>query len=147
MTLSLRPFRPADEDAVVDLWQRCRLTTAANNPKCDIERKLKVNPELFLVAAQGDRIVGTVMAGYEGHRGWINYLAVDPEARGRGIATKLMAEAEAKLRALGCPKVNLQVRGANRCVLEFYQKIGYEIEDRVSFGKRLANDPPYPVHS
>ena len=86
------------------------------------------------------RIVASCMAGYEGHRGWINYLAVAPRYRRRGFATKLMREAERILYRAGCPKINLQVRSSNTGVIEFYKAIEYSIDDVVSMGKRLQQD-------
>jgi ribosomal protein S18 acetylase RimI-like enzyme len=136
----IRPFQPADEDAVVALWQRCGLTRPWNDPRKDIRRKLAVRPELFLVAEVEGAIVGTVMAGYDGHRGWINYLGVEPASRRLGIGRALMDEAEWLLRAEGCPKINLQVRTANTEAIEFYRGIGFALDDVVSFGKRLQRD-------
>jgi len=138
--MTIRPFRPSDQAAVVELWRRCDLTRPWNDPAKDIARKLRVNPELFLIGEIDGEIVGTVMAGYEGHRGWINYLAVSPEHRRRGLARGMMDEAERLLRAAGCPKINLQVRHSNREVIEFYQRIGYAIDEVTSLGKRLEND-------
>src|SRR5262249_44002053 len=107
--------------------------------------KLKVRPDLFLVGIEDGAVVGTVMAGYDGHRGWINYLAVDPSARRRGFGRALMDEAERLLRASGCPKINLQVRSNNQEVIDFYRRIGYHLDEVVSFGKRLEHDGPgYP---
>jgi len=83
------------------------------------------------------RIVGAVMAGYDGVRGWIYHLAVAPEFRRRGYCAQLVRAAEAGLRTLGCAKVNLQVRASNREVVAFYQSVGYEVEERVSMGRRL----------
>jgi ribosomal protein S18 acetylase RimI-like enzyme len=139
----IRPYKPEDEQAVIELWFACNLVVPANNPQRDIARKLKVNPELFLVATLDGKIVGTCMAGYEGHRGWINYLAVSPDHRRQGIAARLMAAAEEQLKALGCPKINLQVRKTNTEVIKFYERIGYQIDDVVGMGKRLECDPPY----
>jgi ribosomal protein S18 acetylase RimI-like enzyme len=141
--LEIRPYHPSDEHDVIQLWLQCRLVTPANNPKRDIERKLKITPELFLIATVDGKIVGTCMAGYEGHRGWINYLAVAPEHQRQGIARTLIEVAEGKLRALGCPKINLQVRETNTGVIAFYQKVGYAIDPVVSLGKRLEYDPAY----
>ena len=140
--MKIRPFEPADEAAVIALWEACGLTRPWNNPSKDIARKLKVQPELFLVMTDADNIIGSVMAGYEGHRGWINYLAVAPEQQGRGLGRRLMEEAEVRLRALGCPKINLQVRTSNEAVRQFYKSIGYQLDDVVSFGKRLEPDEP-----
>ena len=136
----IRSFQPADEGAVVALWQVCALLRPQNDPRKDIARKLQVNPEWFLVAEVGGRIVGAVMAGYEGHRGWINYLAVEPAEQRGGLGRKLMAEAEQRLRAAGCPKINLQVRPENKAAIAFYERIGFGIEGAVSLGKRLEHD-------
>lgn len=141
--LEIRPYHPSDEHAVIQLWMHCQLVRPTNNPKRDIERKLKANPELFFVATVEGEIVGTCMAGYEGHRGWINYLAVAPEHQRQGIARKLIEVAEEKLKAIGCPKINLQVRETNTGVITFYQKLGYIIDPVVSLGKRLEHDPAY----
>jgi len=111
-----------------------------NNPSLDIDRKLKVQKEMFLVGSLNGKIVASVMAGYDGHRGWINYLAVLPEYQETGIGRRIMEEAEKRLREIGCPKINLQVRGSNTGVIEFYKKIGYKIDDVVSLGKRLVPD-------
>jgi len=137
-SILIRPFDPADEDAVVQLWHDCGLYRPVNDPRADIAAKLKVNPELFLVALVDGAITGTVMAGYEGHRGWINYLGVAPSRRRLGIGRRLMDEAESRLRALGCPKINLQVRSTNTGVIEFYKELGFTIDDVVSMGKRLT---------
>jgi len=136
----IREYSPADETAVVALWERCNLTRPQNNPGLDIQRKLKVNPELFLVGLTDDRIVATVIGGYEGHRGWINYLGVDPEYRRRGIGKQIMRAVEEKIRAMGSPKINLQVRSDNAGVVKFYEAIGYRVEDRISMGMRLVQD-------
>lgn len=140
MPISIRPFTPDDEPAVIALWERCGLTRAWNDPQKDIHRKLRNSPELFLVAVVEGRIAGVVMAGYEGHRGWLQYLGVDPAMQRRGIGRALVEEAERRLRALGCPKINLQVRTSNVAVIEFYQRLGFTIDDVVSLGKRLEHD-------
>src|SRR5512132_962748 len=106
----------------------------------DIERKLKVNPEWFLVGIMDGRVVAAVMAGYEGHRGWINYLAVAPEVQRQGLGRQMMAQAEKRLREHGCPKINLQVRTSNTGVIAFYERLGYKSDDVVSLGKRLEQD-------
>ncbi|MBT9596819.1 MAG: GNAT family acetyltransferase [Vitreoscilla sp.] len=139
---SIRTFQAGDESAVVALWQRCGLTRPWNDPLRDIQRKLDAQPDLFAVlCANGSgEVIGTVMAGYEGHRGWINYLAVSPDAQRGGHGRALMAWAEARLRECGCPKINLQVRRGNEPVLAFYAAIGFGEDDVVSLGKRLVND-------
>ena len=125
---------------VVQLWNDCGLVTAANNPFKDIQRKLKVQSDLFFVAVEKNKVVGTVMGGYEGHRGWINYLAVDPAYQKSGIGLELMKKVEQKLKNLGCPKINLQIRESNAKVRAFYEKIGYSQDKVLSYGKRLIQD-------
>ena len=138
--MQIRPFEPADEPAVIALWRQCDLVRPWNDPHRDIQRKLAVRPDLFLVGLVEERIVACVMAGYEGHRGWLNYLAVAPEFRRQGLARAIVAEAERLLRAEGCPKINLQVRTTNAAVVEFYQRLGYTVDPVVSLGKRLETD-------
>jgi ribosomal protein S18 acetylase RimI-like enzyme len=140
--MQIRAYQPSDEAAVIDLWQRCRLTRPWNVPHRDIARKLAVQPEMFLVALMDESVVGTVMAGYEGHRGWINYLAVCPDHQRRGIGRMLMEQAEMLLKRAGCPKINLQVRSTNSEVIAFYQAIGYSVDDVISMGRRLIDDAP-----
>ena len=135
--MKIRCFQPRDQDAVVALWHRCGLVVPHNDPVRDIALKLGWQPELFLIGELDERLVASVMAGYEGHRGWINYLAVDPAAQGRGLGRLMMNEAESALRALGCPKINLQVRTTNAAVRAFYERIGYSVDDVISLGKRL----------
>ena len=113
-----------------------------NDPVKDIRRKLTIQRDMFLVGLTGNRLVGTVMAGYEGHRGWINYLAVAPDCQKSGYGRRLMEEAETRLRAAGCPKISLQIRNSNADVIEFYKRIGFSMDDVVSMGKRLEIDEP-----
>ena len=138
--LLIRTYRASDEIAVINLWTACNLVVPHNNPRKDIRRKLKVNPEWFLVAEQDRQIVATCMVGYEGHRGWINYLAVAPGHQKKGIARRMMAEAEQLLRQAGCPKINLQIRSTNLSVIEFYRSIGFKVDEVTSMGKRLEPD-------
>lgn len=133
----IRPYAASDEAAVVALWRRCDLVVPANDPQRDIELKRQVQPELLLVGVAEGRVVATAMAGYDGHRGWINYLAVDPDCQRRGVGRTIMEAAEAALKQRGCPKVNLQVRAGNADVVGFYERLGYAVEARVSMGKRL----------
>ena len=140
--LHIRAYRPEDAPAVLAVWLACRLIVSHNNPERDIARKLRVNPEWFLVGELGGKLVATCMVGYEGHRGWINYLAVAPDHQRRGYARLLMDEAERLLRQAGCPKINLQVRASNTEVIEFYRKIGFAVDEVVSMGKRLEADEP-----
>ena len=140
MSIAIRAFELADTEAVVSLWQLTGLTRPWNNPYQDIHRKLKVQPELFLVAVDGRVIVGSVMAGYDGHRGWLYYLASAPDRRGEGIARRLVAEAEERLTAMGCPKVQLMVRPENGIARGFYDALGYEPFETWNTGKRLIAD-------
>ena len=113
-----------------------------NDPEVSIDLKTAYDPDLFLVAVDGDRLVGTVMGGYDGHRGWIYSLAVDEDERHRGIGTELMAEVERTLKERGCLKVNLQVMPDNEGVVQFYRELGFSVEDRLSMGKRLYGGSP-----
>lgn len=140
MKTEIRPFQPNDEAAVVQLWKECNLVVPWNDPLQDIRCKLRVQPELFLVGFVSGELAATVMAGYEGHRGWINYLAVAPRLRRQGLGRKMVAEAEARLRQMGCPKINIQIRAGNTAVIEFYNRIGFKPDDVVSMGKRLEAD-------
>lgn len=140
--MQIRAFEEGDTDEVVALWRLCGLTRPWNDPHRDIERKLLVQRELFLVGVEegNGEVIASIMAGYEGHRGWVNYLAVHPDARGAGHGRALMNEVEALLLGRGCPKVNLQVRRDNAEALAFYAAIGYAVDDAVSLGKRLISD-------
>ena len=138
--MEIREFQPTDEEAVIVLWERCGLVRPWNDPRKDISRKLKVRPDLFLVGVADRKVVATVMAGYDGHRGWINYLAVAPEERRRGRGRTMMREAENRLRSAGCPKINLQIRRANADVIAFYASLGYVQDEVVSMGRRLEVD-------
>jgi len=138
--MKIRPFAEADEPAVTRLWRDCELVVPWNDPAKDIARKLAVDPELFLVGEVAGTVVATVMAGYEGHRGWVNYLAVHPDHRRGSYGRQMMAEAEQSLAARGCPKVNLQIRASNTAVVAFYESLGYRVDEVVSMGKRLEED-------
>ncbi|WP_435742966.1 GNAT family acetyltransferase [Microbacterium sp. PMB16] len=140
MTLEIRPLTDADVDSVVSLWQECGLTRPWNDPLADIRRARAVWPDLLLIAKDRDALVGSVMAGYDGHRGWLYYLAAAPSRRGEGIGRRLVEEAESRLLALGCPKVMLMVRAGNDAVLEFYDGLDYTRESTLLTGKRLIPD-------
>jgi ribosomal protein S18 acetylase RimI-like enzyme len=139
MTPVCRPYRPHDREALVSLWSLCHLTRPWNDPYRGIDRKLAVDADNLLVLEEGSRLIGSVMVGYEGHRGWVNYLAVHPDQRRWGFGRVRMAEAERRLELVGCPKVNLQVRASNRAAVEFYRQIGYAV-DVLSMGRRLEDD-------
>jgi ribosomal protein S18 acetylase RimI-like enzyme len=136
----IRPFDDTDEEAVIDLWARCGMLRVWNDPRKDIARKRRLQRELFLVGIEDGAIVATVMAGYDGHRGWINYLAVDPALRRKGFGRALIEQTEQRLRELGCPKINLQVRRENLEAMAFYERIGFREDAVASFGKRLERD-------
>jgi ribosomal protein S18 acetylase RimI-like enzyme len=138
--MDIREFQPDDEDAVIVLWEQCGLVRPWNDPRKDISRKLKVRPDLFLVGVADGKLVATVIAGYDGHRGWINYVAVAPEERRRGRGRAMIGEAEDRLRIAGCPKVNLQIRHGNADAIAFYASLGYVQDEVVSMGKRLEVD-------
>lgn len=139
----IRPYLSADENAVVELWRKCNLLRSWNDPKQDIKRKLGVGSELFLVGLVDDKVVAAVMGGYEGHRGWVNYLAVDPTYQRRGLGRQIMKAVEEKILAMDCPKINLLIRTDNKVAVKFYEGIGYEMDEVVSMGKRLVEDEPF----
>lgn len=137
----VRPFEDADEDAVAALWREVFPDDPAwNEPYRVMAKKRRVQPELFLVAVADGALAGTVMGGYDGHRGWVYSVAVRPELRRRGIGAALMSRIESALVARGCAKVNLQVRAGNEAVVAFYRRLGYGTEQRVSMGKLLEQD-------
>jgi len=139
MPTVIRPFQESDTDAVTALWREAFPgESPRNQPAAIIRQKQAVQPELFLVGERAGRIVATVVAGYDGHRGWLYHVAVAATARRTGIGRAMVAEAETRLRALGCPKVNLQVMRANAAVVRFYERLGYTVEDRISMGKVLT---------
>lgn len=145
MAWIIRAFDDRDTEAVIALWEEAGLTRPWNDPRRDIQRKLQVQPELFLVALDDTdgaepRIVGTVMAGYDGHRGWLYYLATALSHRKRGVARAVVDEAERLLLAMGCPKIQLMVREGNESVLAFYDSLGYERFSVSNTGKRLIVD-------
>lgn len=142
MALVIRPFEKSDESAVVALWRAAGLTRPWNDPHADIRRKQSVQPELFLVGEVDREIVATAMAGYDGHRGSVYYLAVSPAHQRCGYGRAVMAEIERRLEALGCPKLNLMVRHDNRVALGFYERLGYDEATVVTLGKRLIVDGP-----
>ena len=135
--LIIRSFQISNEPDVIDLWHRCNLVVPQNDPKKDIAMKLRMQPELFFVGVISNRIVSTVMSGYDGHRGWLYYLAVDPNFQKKGIGRRMTEKAEMKLRKLGCHKINLQIRNSNKSVIAFYKHIGFLDDDVIGMGKRL----------
>ncbi|KUM43810.1 GNAT family acetyltransferase [Pseudomonas sp. EpS/L25] len=138
--MHIRPFQPADTEAVVSLWQACDLTRPWNDPYRDIQRKLAAQPELFLVGEVDGVLMASAMIGNDGHRGWLYYLAVAPEHRRRGHARRLVETAERLLIERGCPKLQLMVRRENTAVAGFYVALGYAEVEAVTLGKRLIAD-------
>ena len=136
----IRTFAVADTDPVISLWEAAGLVRPWNDPRADIRRKLTEQPELFLIGEREGAIIATAMAGFDGHRGWVHYLAVAPDHHREGLGRAMMAEVERLLRSCGCPKLNLQVRSDNLAVLGFYRGLGYGEEQVTSMGKRLILD-------
>jgi ribosomal protein S18 acetylase RimI-like enzyme len=138
--LHIRSFQDADGPAIITLWRCCGLLVPHNDPARDIQRKMTVGRELFLVGELDETIIASAMGGYEGHRGWVNYLAVAPPQRGLGRGRAIMAALEQQLLALGCPKINLMVRDSNSEAIAFYRALGYQVDAVTSLGKRLIPD-------
>lgn len=138
MSFEIVRYRSEYQDAVVDLWRKCDLIVPQNDPVEDIQKKIDFQPELFLVALLDGKMIGSVMAGYEGHRGWLNYLAVLPDYQRHGYGRRLVEKVIDELRKLGCLKVNLQVRRSNVSVVDFYRRLGFKDDDVTSLGKRLG---------
>jgi ribosomal protein S18 acetylase RimI-like enzyme len=136
--ITIRSFEPGDRAAVIRLWIETGLVVPWNDPDRDIDIKLTQQPELFLVGEENGRLVAAAMAGFDGHRGWINYLAVAPDRQGAGYGEAMVIEAEQRLKRLGCPKINLQVRASNTRVIGFYEHLGYKQDEVISLGKRLT---------
>ena len=141
-TMEICTFSEADRRALVDLWRRCELTVPWNNPDQDIDRKVAFSPDSFWVGKVEGELVASVMFGYDGHRGSVNYLAVDPAFQGRGFGRLLMARVEETVRGWGCPKINLSVRASNTRVMAFYERLGYQVETVTNLGKRFEQDRP-----
>ena len=138
--MKIRAYQSQDLDPVIALWNACALTRPWNNPQLDIERKLTVQAEWFLVGEVNGEVMASAMFGYDGHRGWVNYLAVSPAHQRSGYARQLMAHGEQLLLQAGCPKLNLQVRNSNTQALAFYARLGYNADEAMSLGKRLIAD-------
>ena len=138
----IRPYCQSDKDELINLWCKCGLTHPDNDPARDIARKMEVNPEWLLVGLNDGKLVASVMVGYDGHRGWVNYLGVDPDCRKQGLGREMMAKAELVLKAAGCPKINLQVRSSNSSVLAFYKAIGFRQDDVIGMSRRFVIDNP-----
>ncbi len=140
MNCHIRSFHESDQKDIIQLWEECGLVVPWNDPQRDIERKQTVQSDLFLVGLINEEIIATAMVGYEGHRGWVNYLAVKPKFQRQGIGKQLMKEAEHRLLKLSCPKLQVQIRNTNVGVIKFYRNLGYLQDDVVNLGKRLISD-------
>ena len=140
MEINYRLFTKEDREAVIDLWRRCELIVPWNDPKKDILRKLSVNDDLFILAEEKERIIVSSMGGYDGHRGYIYYLAVLPEFQEKGVGSNILKIIEKKLLNIGCPKINLFVRNTNLSVKAFYKKNMYKVQKSQIYGKRLIED-------
>ncbi|WP_445621141.1 GNAT family acetyltransferase [Kushneria sp. Sum13] len=139
--MQIRTFRPEDQAAVIELWQRCGLARPWNNPALDIERKRSEDPALFLIGTdENGRVMASAMVGFDGHRGWLYYLAVDPDERRRGHGRVLMEQAERLLIERGCPKIMLMVRRGQPELEAYYESMGFEENEVVTMGKRLIED-------
>ena len=138
MSFEIVQYDSKYQRALVDLWKKCDLVVPSNDPVEDIKKKLEFQPQLFFVALLDGRLVGSVMVGYEGHRGWLNYMAVLPSFQKRGYGKKLVNKAIVELRKIGCLKLNLQVRKSNASVIKFYKHLGFEEEERISLGMRIS---------
>ncbi len=135
---SIVTYQESHFDGVRLLWQEAFPNDPPwNAAEVAIPAKLKMQPDLFLVAIEQTLVAGSIMAGYDGHRGWLYAVAVLRSHQKRGLGRALVQAAEERLRAIGCKKINLQVRSSNTTVIEFYRSLGYEVEERVSMGKRM----------
>lgn len=135
--LKIRKFIPADTEAVIEVWTECGLIVPQNDPHRDIEHKMAFQPDLFLVGESKGRVVAAVMVGYDGHRGWLNYLGVKPTCQKRGFGREMVLAAMEILKSLGCPKLNLQIRETNQQVIQFYEKLGFKKDPVIAMGYRF----------
>ena len=138
--MKIRKFKEEDRKEVIQLWENCGLTRKWNDPNKDIDRKISFQSELFFVGEINNKIISSAMAGYDGHRGSVYYLAVNPSHHGQGYGKQMMEKIETTLKVIGCPKINIVIRTSNKSVQEFYSTLGYVTEEVVSIGKRLIPD-------
>ena len=136
--MEIRPYQAADFDGLDALWREAFPDDPPRNRAAQsVPAKLALNDDLLFVAVEDDQVIGSIMAGYDGHRGWLYSVAVRQDAKRRGVGTGLVQTAEAALRRLGCAKINLQVRGTNAAVIAFYKGLGFSVEDHISMGRLL----------
>jgi ribosomal protein S18 acetylase RimI-like enzyme len=138
--MEIREYKSGDKAGLIRLWAACELVNPKNDPEKDIDRKLASGSGWIFIGVEDGEIVASAMVGYEGHRGWINYLAVSPGYRKIGFGRQIMDKSEMALWEIGCPKINLQVREGNASVLEFYANLGFVEDAAISMGKRLVDD-------
>ena len=138
--IEITAFEERHRSDVISLWTKCGLTRPWNDPDKDIDRKLTDRNGAFLVLTQAGSVIGSVMVSYDGHRGSIYYLAIDPERQSAGLGKMMMEHCERLLIDMGCPKINLFVRRGNEAVMSFYDKLGYSEDAAVPLGKRLIPD-------
>ena len=138
--MEIRKFNPVETEEVIRIWDECGLLHHPNDPYEEIRNKVALQPDLFLVGVAGEKVIGTIMLGYEGRRGWINALCILPEYRGRGFGGRLVKYGLDILRELGAPKVNLLVRTGNTAVIEFYEKLGFRLDDAICMGYRFSEE-------
>jgi ribosomal protein S18 acetylase RimI-like enzyme len=142
MQFCIVAYRPEFLNDVVNLWKKCNLIVPQNDPIEDIQKKFEFQPELFLIGLLNGKVISSIMVGYEGHRGWINYLAVTPEYQRRGYGRQLVQKGIDELRKIDCPKVNLQIRNTNTAVINFYKSLGFKDDNVTSLGLRLKTATP-----
>jgi ribosomal protein S18 acetylase RimI-like enzyme len=140
LSFKIVKYKTDYQKALIELWKKCNLIVPQNDPVEDIQKKLEFQPDLFLIALLDGKLIGSVMVGYEGHRGWLNYLAVLPGCQNRGYGRKLVEKAIMKLEKLGCLKLNVQIRESNILAVRFYQRLGFRDDHVVSFGLRLKQN-------
>ena len=136
--LQIRDYGQPDAEVVIELWQELLADNAPHNePAASLASKVAMGDKLLLVAECDGQIIGSVMGGYDGHRGWVYSVAVKAAYQRQGVASALLGQLEARLVQCGCLKLNLQVRATNHAVVAFYESLGYAAEERISMGKRL----------
>ncbi len=137
MVLDIKEFKPCDREPVVSLWERCGLTRPWNNPHEDFDLATASASSTILVGRLDGRIIASVMVGFDGHRGWLYYLTVDPSYQGNGFGRELVAAAEEWLKAKGAPKADLMVRHDNADAVRFYKRMGHAPQDVTTLGEKL----------
>ena len=135
--LQIRIYNKTDAEEVVRLWEKCGLITPGNDPMADIRLKTEFQRELFFIGIHNSIIAATLMAGYDGHRGWFNYFGVLPEFQGKGFGREMSGHAASVLKKMGCPKINIQVRNTNLNVIGFYKEIGFTDHEVISLQMKL----------